>query len=73
MKPEPPFRDYLIERGIAKGWSDIKRDEIHFEFGEEKFRFPTIALIPHIAKFNGYFYEAKVEELRKLSKKNENG
>lgn len=58
----------LHSKGIAVGWSDIKKDAIVFEFRGERFEFPTIEAFP-LAEWNGYFYTAKVKELRALQKK----
>ena len=55
----------LYERGIAYGKSDIKRDTMIFSFKGEKFEFPTRKAWP-IAHYNGYFYEAKIDDLRRL-------
>ena len=60
-----PFSE-LYDAGIAVGRSDIRTDTIQFSYRKEQFDFPTIAVIPHIAKHNGYFYEADIDELRKL-------
>lgn len=62
-----PFSE-LYDAGIAVGDSDIRTDTITFHFKKEKFHFPTIAVIPHIATFNGYFYEADIDALRKLER-----
>ena len=59
----------LRAKGIAVGWSDIKDDSMTFEFGKEIFRFPALEVMPGIAKFNGYFYTARVKDLRALQKK----
>ena len=58
----------LHDKGLAVGCSDITRDEMHFWFHDEKFDFPTIAL-RGIATFNGYFYTAPIDELRKMKEK----
>ena len=58
----------VYERGIAVGAPDINNDEITFRFRRELFTFPCIDVIPFVAKYNGYFYEADVKELRKLAK-----
>ena len=57
----------VYDRGIAVGAPDIKTDEITFRFRRELFTFDTEDVI-HIAKYNGYFYEAPIDKLRKLSK-----
>lgn len=56
----------VFDRGIAVGFGDIMNDEIVFRYRDETFEFPTIKVI-HLTKHNGYFYEAKVESLRKLA------
>lgn len=55
----------LYERGMAYGHSDIKTDTMTFTFKGEKFTFPTSKAWP-FAKYNGYFYEANIDDLRKL-------
>lgn len=59
-----PF-EALYERGIAYGATDIRTDSMIFTFKGEKFEFPTIKAHP-IARYNGYFYEAPIDALRKL-------
>ena len=58
--------DALYAKGIAVGESNIKADTLVFRWKDEVFEFPTVALIPGIAAYNGYFYEAEVERLRKM-------
>ena len=60
--------DALYAKGIAVGESNIKADTLVFRWKDEVFEFPTVELIPGIAAYNGYFYEAKVERLRTLEK-----
>ena len=67
-----PFQE-LYDDGVAIGNSDIRNDMVVFSFRNEKFEFPTIKVVPHIAKFNGYFYEADIEELRKLEREAASG
>ena len=55
----------LYDRGIAYGTSDIRTDTMIFTFRGEKFEFPTTAVFPYV-RFNGYFYEAQIDDLRKL-------
>ena len=59
-----PF-EALYARGMAYGHSDVKTDTMHFTFKGEKFSFPTMKAWP-FAKYNGYFYEASINDLRKL-------
>lgn len=58
----------LYDAGEAIGFSDIKNDVMRFTFRNETFEFPTIKVHP-IAKYNGYFYVAPIEELRALKEK----
>ena len=62
----------LHDRGLAVGCADITRDEMHFWFHDEKFDFPTIA-VHGIATFNGYFYTAPIDALRKLEAESAGG
>lgn len=55
----------VYERGIAVGESDIKRDVLVFRFRGETFEFPMVKAV-QVAKYNGYFYEAPIDELRRL-------
>lgn len=59
--------EVMFKKGIAIGQTDIQRDEITFRFRRELFTFPTFDAIP-ISRFNGYCYEAKIKDLRKLDK-----
>lgn len=58
----------LHSKGIAVGWSDIRKDSLVFEFRKERFEFPTLEVFS-VAKFNGYFYTAPVKKLRAMQKK----
>ena len=64
--PADPFEG-VYKRGKAMGEADVRNDEMTFRFRNEVFTFPTMHCI-HIARFNGYWYEAKISELRKLAK-----
>ena len=55
----------LYERGMAYGHSDVKTDTMIFTFKGEKFEFPCAKGL-QVARYNGYFYEAKIEDLRRL-------
>ena len=59
----------LYKKGIAVGETDIHSDTISFRFKDELFSFNTSDLDPSVYGHNGYFYEAKVKELRKEHKK----
>ena len=56
----------LNAQGIAAGYSNIKTDTIDFFYEEEKFSIPTIRAM-EVAKWNGYFYAAKIDDVRKLA------
>ena len=55
----------LYDKGLAVGHSCIRDDTINFEFRGEKFTFPTVQAHP-IVTFNGYFFVAKIDDVRKL-------
>lgn len=55
----------LYDQGLAVGNSNILEDSISLRFRNEEFTFPTMEVMG-IAKYNGYFYTAKVEALRLL-------
>ncbi len=55
----------LYERGVAVGSSDVQKDAMVFRFRDEVFEFPTLKAF-HLARWNGYFYEASVDDIRKL-------
>ena len=55
----------LYERGMAYGAANIKTDTIIFRFKEEVFEFPLSVGWP-IAHFNGYFYQASIDDVRKI-------
>jgi hypothetical protein len=67
--PKEVFEHYegVYKRGLAVGLPHIETDEITFRFKDELFTFPSIDCM-HVAHHNGYFYEAKISELRKLAK-----
>jgi hypothetical protein len=62
-----PNFEGVFKRGIAVGMADIQNDEITFRFRRELYTFPSIDVM-HVARHNGYFYEARISELRKLAK-----
>ena len=68
--PKEHFDDLegMFRRGRAIGQADIENDEMTFRFRKELFTFPSICVFPGVAKHNGYFYEADIEDLRKLAK-----
>ena len=55
----------LEEKGIAVGYSDIRNDAILFRFMDEKFVIPTADSVG-LTEWNGYWYEARVKDLRKF-------
>ena len=55
----------MYERGFAYGHSDVKTDTMVFTFKSEKFEFPTTKAF-EIVRWNGYFYEANIEDVRRL-------
>jgi hypothetical protein len=57
--------DGVYDRGVAMGESDIKRDVMVFRFRQEVFELPLIPAM-QVARYNGYFYEAPVDAVRKL-------
>jgi hypothetical protein len=63
----------VYKRGIAVGHpADTYGDAIDFSFEEEKFRFNAASVV-HIAKWNGYFYEAPIEKLRTIEREAASG
>ena len=64
MSEREPFAG-LYDRGVAMGESDVKNDRMIFRFRQEVFELPT-EKAHAIARYNGYFYEAPIDELRKL-------
>ena len=62
-----------VKRGIAIGISDIKSDAIHFRYRDKTWDFSTFEVVPHIAKYNGIYYEASVKKLKKLAEELGNG
>ena len=58
---------------VAFGQPQIHTDTIIFRWKDEIFEFPCLTLIPQYAKYNGYFYEAKVSDLKKLKKRAKHG
>ncbi len=55
----------IYARGMAYGSSNVRTDTMTFRFRDETFEFPTIRVHPY-ARYNGYFYEASIDDLRKL-------
>ena len=59
----------VYDRGIAVGHSSIRNDAIDFAYREERFTFPVVQVVL-IAHWNGFFYEASIDDLRRLAEKN---
>lgn len=59
----------LYDKGIAVGHSDVTNDALVFRWRDELFTIPGRYLFGKeaVASHNGYFYEAKVSKLRKLT------
>lgn len=55
----------LWQIGVAYGQANIKGDSMGFIFKGETFEFPTFR-IHGFARWNGHFYEANVDDLRRL-------
>lgn len=55
----------FFSKGVALGRSDVMTDTVEFRFRDERYSFPTISTVG-IATWNGNYYTAKVEKLRKL-------
>lgn len=55
----------VYDKGIAVGHSEAHRDVMVFRFRDEVFELPAAAVHP-FARFNGYFYEASIDDLRRL-------
>lgn len=67
MNNWPPQNEELYRQGVAVGQSNIRNDAITFRWRDEVYEFPTIEAL-RVAKYNNYFYVAKVKALRKLYK-----
>ena len=61
----PPVTQAVYDRGFAIGVSDITNDRMNFRFRDEIFEMPAISVIKH-AKFNGYWYEIAIDDLRRI-------
>lgn len=64
MRAAEQYAD-LYDRGIAVGYSDPRNDSMVFRFRDEVIELPIIKCYG-VATYNGYFYTAEVEDLRKL-------
>ena len=64
---DKPFDGFsaMYDRGRAYGVSHIKTDTMTFRFRDELFEFPTMK-VHHLARYNGYFWEAEIGDIRKL-------
>ena len=61
-----PMFEGVYRRGVAVGESNIRTDTMTFRWRDEVFEFSTSDALK-VAVYNGYFYEAKVKQLRKLA------
>jgi hypothetical protein len=59
-----PFKE-VYDRGLAIGHSNIRYDTITYRFRDETFTFPSHVALP-VSLYNGYWYEAKIDDIRKL-------
>ena len=59
----------LYDQNIAVGHSNVRNDSIDFRWRKKTWSFPARFVIPEIAIYNGYFYEAKIADLKRLEKK----
>lgn len=57
------------ETKIAFGESRIQTDSIVFRHEDEVLEFKCEEVLPHLARYNGYFYEADLESLKALQEK----
>ena len=59
-----------MKKGYAIGVPDIRTDCIIFFHKGEEFAIPTHKLLsyPQLTHFNGAHYEAKIKDVRKVSK-----
>lgn len=55
----------VYDRGAAVGRSDVISDTMTFRYRDETFTFPSIQA-RSVAQYNGYFYEAPIDALRRL-------
>ena len=62
-----PYLDGVLKKGIAVGMADIVNDEMTFRYKDEFFTFSCVDAID-IARYNGYWYEARIEKVRKLAR-----
>ena len=56
----------IYDNGRAVCHSDAENDTMVCRFRDEVFEFPTLRTYG-VVRFNGYFYEADVDDLRKLA------
>lgn len=62
----------VYEKGHAVGHSNVRDDTMTFRYREEVFDLPT-RLLHGISKWNGLFYEAKVDDLRRVEREQDDG
>ena len=59
------IHEAVHERGIATGRSNVRTDTMTFWFKGEEFTLPSLQAF-RVAWWNGYFYEARIDDIRKL-------
>lgn len=59
----------IYKRGIAVGHSNVRSDTLTFRWQDETFTFPCADVPSSVYYYNGYFYEAKVKQLRALARR----
>ena len=58
---------------LIRGHSQIYTDTIVFRHGEKVFELPIFGVVGKIAHYNGYFYEAKLKDIKKYLKEHGHG
>jgi hypothetical protein len=63
-KDYEPYSE-VYKKGYAVGHSNVRTDTMTLRFHDELYEMPT-GVATEVARWNGYFYEAKIEQLRAL-------
>ena len=61
----PSVMQRVYDEGIAVGCSNIKSETMSFRFRDEVFDIPTTEAV-RWAKWNGYWYEIAIDDLRRI-------
>ena len=62
------MNEEIYKHGIAVGQTNIRTDSMILRWRDEVYEFPLTEAL-RVARYNGYWYEGKIKDIRKLARK----